>query len=337
MKNLCIIAFLLLSFLADHLARAETLMPLQRYRQVRYVMGTLLDITLYHHDGWDARRTLNKAFSLAERLDGLLSNYKSQSEVSRLNQKGGKGRVPVSPEFYGLLLEAKELNLRTEGAFDITVGPLLDLWRSAGTRNELPASQSLEKILKLVGMNQVILHPDREVELLQKGVRIDTGGIGKGYAVDLIARLFRRSRIEAGLINFGQSSVYAMGSPPRSPSWALLLRFQDRDPEGVVKLKDQAFSASDSLGRSFMIRGKEYGHLIDPRNGKPVTERIRAVVLAPSATEAEALSKYVILRGCINKGGVAAWNRVQVMRMVRPGQSSCSEDFPLLPLTVVNK
>ena len=186
-------------------------------------------------------------------------------------------------------------------------------------------------------MNQVILHPEREVELQQKGVRIDTGGIGKGYAVDLITRLFRRSGIESGLINFGQSSVYAMGSPPRSPSWSLLLRFQDRDPEGVVKLKDQAFSASDSLGRSFMIRGKKYGHLIDPRNGKPITERIRAVVLAPSATEAEALSKYVILRGCINKGRVAAWNRVQVMRMVALGQSSCSEDFPLLPLTVVNK
>lgn len=332
--SLPIIALLLFPIVGLHGAHAESI---QRYREVRYVMGTLLDITLYHHDGREARRTLNKAFSLAERLDGLLSNYKPQSEVSRLNQKGGQGRVPVSPEFYELLLKAKELGLKTQGAFDITIGSLLALWRSAGTRDELPTPRSLENALRLVGMNQVVLHPEREVELRQKGVRIDTGGIGKGYAVDLIARLFRRSGIEAGLINFGQSSVYAMGSPPGSPSWALLLRFQDREPEGVVKLKDQAFSASDSLGRSFMIRGKEYGHLIDPRNGTPVTERIRAVVLAPSATEAEALSKYVILRGCINKGQVAAWSRVLVMRMDASGPSSCSEDFPLLPMPMVNK
>ena len=293
-----IIALLLLPILfAVHPAQAGSFQPLQSYHEVRYVMGTLLDITLYHRDRREARETMNKAFSLANRLDRLLSNYKPRSEVNRLNGKGGEGRVPVSSEFYDLLVKAKQLSRRTEGAFDITVGPLIDLWRSAGTNGELPASQSLDERLKLVGMNQVILHPHREVELLQKGVRIDTGGIGKGYAVDLIVRLFRKSGVEAGLINFGQSSVYALGSPPKSPSWNLLLQFQDRDPMGIVILKDQAFSASDSLGRSIEIAEKKYGHVIDPRSGLPVTERVQAVVIAPSATEAEAMSKYVILKG----------------------------------------
>ena len=291
-------------------------------------MGTLLDITLYHHDARKARRLVNKAFSLAEKLDSLLSNYKPQSEVSRLNRKGGKGRVQISPEFYDLLLKAKELTLKTEGAFDITVGPLVELWQSARRRRELPSLQSLRKARALVGMNQVILYPDLKVELKQKGIRIETGGIGKGYAVDLIVRLFRQSGIKSGLVNFGQSSVYAIGSPPGTLAWKLLVRFQEESPLGIIKLKDRALSASDSLGRSF--EGKRYGHLIDPQTGIPLTERIRAVVLAPSATEAEALSKYVILKGCMD---LEKCGEVEVRRIVGKGEVQCAKGFPLIPLT----
>ncbi|HEX9878875.1 MAG TPA: FAD:protein FMN transferase [Candidatus Binatia bacterium] len=294
-------------------------------------MGTLLDITVYHYDEPGARRLLKKAFALAERLDGVLSNYKDDSEVSRLNGMGGGGRMRVSPDFYDFLLQAKKWRARTQGAFDPTIGPLLELWRSAGVRKETPTDAELQAALRWVGMAQVLFHGDGQVELAQAGARIDTGGLGKGYAVDRMVESFRSSGIRAGLVNFGQSSVYALGSPPGRPAWKLLLRFHDRRPLGVVRLKDSAFSASDALGRYFEIRGKRYGHLIDPRSGMPVTERVRASVVAPSATAAEALSKYVVLRGCGWSGPDALESRVKAVRFVDGHKTLCSGEFPLYP------
>lgn len=307
---------------------------LARYREARYVMGTILEITLYHHDAREARKYLDESFSLAQRLDEILSNYKPESEVNRLNQTGGRGKVRVSPELYELLLISKELTLKTGGAFDITVGPLLELWQAAKSRGQPPSFRLLRKTQTFVGMEKVVLYPALEVELKQQGIRIDTGGIGKGYAVDRMIRLLGRWGISSALINFGHSSVYAIGSPPGSNWWKLLLQFPGQPPLGIVKLKDQAFSASDSLGRPFEIEGKRYGHLIDPQSGLPMTRKLQAVVLAPSAAVAEGLTKYLILRGCDKKRKFDRRIPFEALLIGERGQVQCSEGFPLIPLTL---
>lgn len=302
---------------------------LKEYREVRYVMGTLLDITLYHHDPKEARKSLDEAFSLAQRLDDLLSNYKPQSEVSRLNGKAGKGRVKVSEELYEFLTLAKSLSEKTQGAFDITVGPLMNLWEDAHEKRELPSSDSIKAAGLLVGAHHITLHSNFEVEMAPKGVKIDTGGIGKGYAVDKIVELFRGEEITRALINFGQSSIYALGAPPQAREWKLVLQFPGQTPLGILELKDQALSASDSLGTHFAIVGKIYGHIMDPKTGIPIAARGQAVVLSSSATEAEVLSKYVILRGWTKENITRERGTTKILRIGETGEILRSENFPL--------
>lgn len=305
---------------------------LKEYREVRYVMGTLLDITLYHEDGKEARKILDHAFSLAQRLDDLLSNYKPKSEINLLNQKAGKGKVSVTPELYAFLALSKDLWQKTDGAFDITVGPLMDLWKDAYKREKMPPRDSLRATMAVVGSHHLLLHPNSEVELTQKGMGIDTGGIGKGFAADRLVGLFKKRGIAKALVNFGHSSIYAMGSPHGDRAWKLLLQFPGQAPVGALELRDEALSASDGLGSSFQIGGKFYGHLVDPKTGLPTTKRIQAVVLGPSATEAEALSKYVILRSWPAGQDGERWGGIQVMRILESGEIQRSENFPLKPL-----
>ena len=328
-KGPILLFVLILSQLGSQ-ARAAGAQPddLRELREIRYVMGTLLDITLYHHDAKEARRLLDISFSLAQRLDDLLSNYKLQSEVNRLNQMAGAGTVKVSPELYDFLALTKELWKKTDRAFDVTVGAVMQLWKEAERKTVLPSPTALRKVLGLVGMHHVILYGNSEVNLTQRGMTIDTGGIGKGYAVDKIVKLLRDSGITTALINFGQSSIYALGAPPGNPAWNLLLQFPEQSPWGVVRLKDQALSASDTFGRSFEIRGKRYGHIVDPATGVPLGQRIQAVILTLSAADGEALSKYVILRNW-KKEDQSSWQNARLLRRGGNGEFWCSENFSL--------
>lgn len=303
----------------------------QQYREVRHVMGTLLDITLYHDDRGEARKSLDHAFAVAQRLDNLLSNYKPESEVSRLNQRAGQGRVRVSPDLYRFLVLAKSSWERTEGAFDVTVGPLMRLWKKAYEKGEMPSGESIEAAKLLVGARHIILHSNFEVELAPAGVKIDTGGIGKGYAVDRIVELFRNEKITRALINFGHSSIYALGAPPQAQAWKLSLQFPGKPPLGILELKDQALSASDSFGSHFVIAGKTYGHIVDPKTGSPVAARIQAAVLSRSAAHTETLSKYVILRGWTKEDDARELGKVQILRVGEGGEIFRSENFPLKP------
>jgi thiamine biosynthesis lipoprotein len=299
-----------------------------RHREVRHVMGTQLDVTLHHDDRTEARGLLDRVFAVAQELDRLLSNYKADSELSRLNRAAGTGRIRVSSELYEFLAVARNLWRKSEGAFDISVGPLMRLWREAVERQRKPSVSSLREVKDLIGMTRVRFHAPPEVELTLAGMALDSGGIGKGYAVDRIAATLRTGGVKSALINFGQSSIYAIGAPPDSQAWRLLLRFSDERPLGVVELKDAAFAASDSFGRTFEVEGKKYGHLIDPRDGHPVTGGIQAAVIGQSATEAEALVKQLILRG-LRHDLLDEWPLHDVWRRDENGITRQTKNFPL--------
>jgi len=306
---------------------------LQRTREARYVMGTILEITLYYHDVRQARQILEEAFSLAQRLDSLLSNYKSESEINRLNRKAGTGPVKISAELYGFLELAKSLARNTDGAFDITVGPLMELWQKASKQRRFPSEPSTKAAQSLVGSTGLILYLEHKAELRKRGMSIDTGGIGKGYAVDRIADLLKSHGITRALVNFGYSSIRAMGTPPHALAWRLLLQFPGDEPLGILEVKDQALSASSSLGKSFEIEGKTYGHLIDPKLGTAVSKKIQAVVLSQTASVAEALSKYVILRNPPEERDQDLWSPVKILRLSKDEKNRRSEGFPLLNLS----
>jgi FAD:protein FMN transferase len=127
-------------------------------------------------------------------------------------------------------------------------------------------------------------------------MRLDLGGIGKGYAIDQLKTILQQRKPNA-LLNFGQSSIWALGSPPDAPGWRILVQRPDGTPAGVITLRDQALSISGTMGQPFIINGQHYGHIIDPRSGKPIRQNLQACILAPTATQAEAFSKALLILG----------------------------------------
>lgn len=278
-------------------ASASARSDLQEVREIHYQMGTLLDITIWHPNPETGRAMIRRSVREIHRLEGILSNYDPQSSISVLNRQAGHGKTKIQPELHRLLAMTIRFGRKTSGYFDVTVGPLMDLWQKQAERAYLPDHHTLARTLSLVGYGKLRLYSHGEAELLRKGMRIDLGGIGKGYAVDRVVWQLRQAGVKSALINFGGSSIYAIGSPPGQESWEIGLKGIDGKLAGFLLLRDQALSTSGSMGHFWIIQGKRYGHLINPHNGHPVTKPRMATVVAPTATEAEALTKPLVLLG----------------------------------------
>ena len=275
---------------------APAFSELQEVREVHYQMGTFLEVTLWHSEPEVAKRIIREATQEAHRLEEILSNFDPDSSVSRLNQRAGKGKTNVPTELYEVLQMAQRFSAETSGDFDVTVGPLVELWGETSSRGQLPDRGSLARALGVVGYEKLKLYGSQDAELLLSGMSIDLGGIGKGYAVDRIARRFKAAGVSSALINFGGSSIFALGAPPAKQSWAIGIQDTNSPLRGVIHLRDMALSTSGSMGKFWTIAGKKYGHLIDPKNGMPVSESRMATAIASNAALAEALTKPLVLR-----------------------------------------
>jgi len=262
----------------------------------RYVMGTALEVTLHGRDPEALARALEAVFAVAEQLDALLSVHVEASDVGRLNRAAGRGPVEVDPIVTDVLAASLSASRLTGGAFDVTVGPLVALWVEAARRDALPSPEALTAARSRVGAAGVRLHGDGRAELAE-GTSVDLGGVAKGYALDRMRPVLEAHGVEAALLNFGQSSTWALGRPPDAPGWRLLTRAPGGGFAGLVTLRDQALSVSGSLGQWSQIEGRRYGHVLDPRTGRPLTRRRQAVVVAPSATLAEVLSTALLVLG----------------------------------------
>jgi thiamine biosynthesis lipoprotein len=261
----------------------------------RYVMGTVLEITLPDLSRRDAERTLAKLFEIAERLDALMTSHDSLSQISRLNRAAGQGPITVDPELADLLRRSVGFSALTDGSFDVTVGPLVELWIEAAVKGVAPSAAEVARVRARIGASAIVLHAANRVELARRGVRVDLGGVAKGFALDRMRRELRGRNVDNALINFGQSSTLALGEPPDAPGWRLLVRGPDTSALGLITLRDQSLSVSSSFGHWVEIEGRRYGHVIDPRSGMPLTRALQAHVVAPSASLAEALSKALLI------------------------------------------
>ena len=286
----------LLAALAALACAAPPPPPVAEISDGRPAMGTILEITLFAPATPSAHETLDELFALALRLDASLTLYDPKSELSRLNRSAGRGAIQVDPELARILAASVGYSRLTRGAFDVTVGPLVALWTQAGQTGALPSDAALERARALVGASQIEVE-GTEVTLAHEGVSIDLGGIAKGWALDRMLPLLRDRGIERALLDFGQSSVWALGAPPGAAGWRLLARGPDEAALGVLTLADQALSISGSLGEWVEIGGRRYGHVLDPRSGQALERRRQALVVAPNATLAEALSKGLLILG----------------------------------------
>jgi thiamine biosynthesis lipoprotein len=260
-------------------------------------MGTVLEITLCDSEATQGRQTMQALFATAAHLDALLTTFSPESPLSRLNAQAGRGAQGVPLEVADLLSLSLSYWRTTDRTFDITVGPLMALWRQAAATHTLPSPAVVQQTRSRIGSEKIKLLPHDRVALTRPGMALDLGGIGKGYALDRLISLLRKQGLSQALLDFGQSSIWALGRPPDAEGWHLLVQQPNGETADVITLHDEALSVSGSLGQTFVINGNRYGHVIDPRSGEPLRRALLACVIAPNATQAEALSKALLVLG----------------------------------------
>ncbi|MEE2675307.1 MAG: FAD:protein FMN transferase [Myxococcota bacterium] len=263
----------------------------------RLVMGTVLDLALLVRPGEEgrAREALAAAFDSVSTLERAASRYLEGSDLRRLNAGAGGDDVEVDPRLYALLARAEQARRSTRGAFDVSVGPLVELWTRAAERGVAPDETEIAAAARFVGRPIVLESTGRRARLGAAGMSIDLGGIAKGFALDAVAADLRAAGFDRGLLSFGQSSVWALGAPADAPVWRLAVQDDQGGVLSVIELCDQALSVSSSLGRSSEIGGRRYGHVVDPRTGLAIGEARRAIVVASDATLAETLSTALLV------------------------------------------
>jgi thiamine biosynthesis lipoprotein len=232
-----------------------------------------------------------------------LSVYRHRSEVSRLNALAATAPLRVESRLFRLLQQSVQLYVATEGAFDITAGPLIKAWGFYHREGRLPTEEALQEALQRVGAQSLQLDADHETVFYSRpGLEINLGAIGKGYALDRCAELLRTAEIDNFMVHGGHSTILAFGKRQRGESrhgWNVALRHPLRPDRHLaeVLLRNRALATSGSGTQHFYAQGRRYGHILDPRTGQPAAHVVSATVLARNAAEADALSTAFYVMG----------------------------------------
>jgi thiamine biosynthesis lipoprotein len=264
------------------------------HRFARDAMGSTFEVLIAHEEATYARQAADAAFDELERLERELSRFVPSSDVSQINALRARESVRVGIATMECLCLAQEMNRQTGGAFDVTVGALVELWRPAVGAGEKgwPSPESLAQARDRTGMHLLVIDPlSHTVGVNADGVSVDLGAVGKGYAVDRMTEVLREWSIDSGAIHGGQSSVRVFGSAPgkEGNGWPMALR----DPAdqshaiGSVQLRDCSLS-----GSGLLLHGR---HIIDPRTGEPAAGKAATWAIAPTAALSDATSTAFML------------------------------------------
>jgi thiamine biosynthesis lipoprotein len=272
----------------------------QLVRRAGLAMGSSLELTAWTSDEAAADEAFRAVFAEFDRLDRMMSVWKPDSDIVRLNQAAGDHPIPVAAETIEVLDRARTISELTGGKFDVTWGVLSDLWKfDQDQDNTIPDPQEVKRRLSLINYRDLVVDRSAHTAFLtRRGMRAHLGGIGKGYAVErsvaiLRARGFRDFMIQAG------GDMYVGGRRGDRP-WRLGIQ-DPRGPRdatfGSVELSDATFSTSGDYERFFMKDGRRYHHIIDLTTGQPARASRSVTIVAPSATLADGLSKAVFVLG----------------------------------------
>ena len=256
-------------------------------------MGTQFNIILYARDANTATRVSNAAFSRIEQLDAIMSDYRATSELMMLCGRSGGEWVKVSAPLFDILARSQELSMVTDGAFDVTVGPVVRLWRRARRTGEMPDQGSLAKAMQLVGYRKLELDKKtRSVRLAKSGMLLDLGGIAKGYAADEAIAVLKQNGIRSALVAAG-GDVVVSGPPPGARRWVIGIAPIDRTnepPKDYLYLSNAAVSTSGDSEQYVEIGELRYSHIVDPRTGLGLTNRICVTVVSRSGTVSDSVA-----------------------------------------------
>jgi thiamine biosynthesis lipoprotein len=264
-------------------------------------MGTTFSVSLYGLDRVKMEAAADAALEEARRLDEMLSNYRPESEWSQVNRLAGGTPLKVSPELFELLAAAVEYSRQSQGAFDISVGPLMKVWGFYKGSGHLPHSAEVAAALTRVGYRHIHLDAAAGTVWFDRpGMELDPGGIGKGYAVDRMVEVLKRYGVETALVAGSDSSIYAMGAPPNQPrGWTVEIKdpWNQARTAATVFLKDTSLSTSGSYEKFFRAEGRIYAHIMDPRTGYPARGSVAVSVIARRTLDSEVWAKPYFVNG----------------------------------------
>ena len=264
-------------------------------------MGTYCRIVIAAPNDRHSRRAADSALAQICALEALTSTYRQESEVSQLSALEPNTPRMLSPEIFTVLERSLYYSRLTDGAFDITVEPLMNLWQAAVKRDRLPSSEEIAGMLRAIGYDKIALDPvARTITFRQAGMSVTLNAIIPGYAADLALARLRQANLPAALVDIG-GEIACFGHPPGRNAWDIGIQnpFQpasapmDTSPGAVlatIRLTDAAVSTSGNYQRFFQIAGRHYSHILDPRTGLPVEQAPSVTVIAPTAADADALA-----------------------------------------------
>jgi thiamine biosynthesis lipoprotein len=277
-------------------AKADTL----RLESSVVAMGSAYSVVVYGEDRTRMEEAVDAAFEEVHRLDQMLSNYKPESELSEVNRNAAEHPVQVTQEMFDLLAACEQYSRASDGAFDITVGPLMKVWGFYKGTGRLPHRAEVRGAMEQVGYRNIQMDAaNRTVRFAKAGVELDPGGIGKGYAVDRMVGVLKQYRIQTALVSASGSSIYGLGAPPGEKGWKVQIRDPKDEKKTVadVYLKDESMSTSGNYEKFFRAEGRIYSHIMDPRTGWPAQGVLSVSAVTPHTIDSEAWTKPLFVNG----------------------------------------
>jgi thiamine biosynthesis lipoprotein len=268
-----------------------------------FIMDTFITIKLYDHDKEKAQVAVDEAWKIYHKIHNdsnrfTLKDYPKGS-IKDLNLQAGIREVKVQPEIFKMLALSQTYHGLTQGAFDITIGPVMDLWGFGKEKQQIPKQEALNEKLALVNMGALQLNQEKSTALLRKqGMEIDLGGIAKGYATEQVVNMLKSKGLKKGIINAG-GNIYVLGQKDNKSLWQIGVQDPRNSEEivGILSVKDQYVVTSGDYQRYFIVGKQRYHHILDPKTGYPANDIMSVTVICKDGTQADILSTSLFVLG----------------------------------------
>ncbi|GAA3784044.1 FAD:protein FMN transferase [Flavobacterium ginsengiterrae] len=262
-------------------------------------MGGRFDISIVDKDSLSAEKNIDIVIAEITRIENLISDWKSDSQVSQVNQNAGIKPIKVDREVFQLTQRALKLSAITNGGFDVSFAAMDRIWKFDGSMNEMPSAEAIKKSVEKVGYKNIILDSvESTIFLKLKGMKIGFGALGEGYATDKCRAMMIEKGIQAGIIN-GSGDMSTWGKQPNGKDWKIGITnpFHPEKLLAAVPIKDGAVTTSGSYEKFVVFNGKRYSHIINPATGYPATGLCSVTVFGPNAETANGLSTSMMVLG----------------------------------------
>lgn len=301
-----VISLLLIYMLVISISGCASQKQQKEYTSQQFLMDTVINIKVYGEDEKQLKKAVESAYMEMSKIASLTDRFPKSntaayeaSDICKVNAEAGKSPVRVSQDVYKMIELSLYYSKISEDAYDITIGPLMDLWGFSGENPYVPSDAQIKEKLQLVDSSQVILNKEKRTVFLKRpGMSIDLGAVAKGYAAEKAAQVLREAGIKQALINAG-GNVVGIGMKDDKNPWKIGIQDprNSEDIVGTLSLADASAVTSGDYQRNFMENGTMYHHILEPKTGKPARTTWSVTVIAKDSGLADILSTTLFVLG----------------------------------------